>query len=269
MAIEIDRRIILAVSMVIIALPYIFPFALPLKIDATTQDTYGVLEDIPDGSTIFFSVDIGLESLAEMQSGLNVMAKYFIDRQFKIVSCSFYTDGPVIFTTYFKPMLEAAGYVDGVDFINLGYISGLTVAYQATATDIRSAVQTDYYGNPIDGQPIMENVNKATDFALAITIDAYNSVNDYITYWGTPFGTPIVGFATGTCFMVYYPQYIGGLCEGLVNGGRGIAEFELLVKKPGLALAGIGAVTVANLMVILFMVLGNISSYLGGPEGGE
>jgi hypothetical protein len=269
MAIEIDRRIILAVSMVIIALPYIFPFALPLEIDVSTQDSYSVMESMPDGATILFSVDIGLESLAEMQSGLNVLAKYFIDKQFKIVAVSFYTDGPVIFTTYFKPMLEAAGYVDGVDYINLGYISGLSVAYQAAATDIRSAVQTDYYGNPIDGQPIMENVNMATDYAMAVTIDAYNSVNDFITYWGTPFGTPIVGFATGTCFMVYYPNYIGGLCEGLVNGGRGIAEFELLVKKPGLALAGIGAVTVANLMVVLFMILGNVSSYLGRSSGGE
>jgi hypothetical protein len=216
------------------------------------------MESVPDGSTIVFSVDLGMESLAEMGPGLTALTKYFVDREFKIVVMSYYTDGPVIFTSYVESILTGLGYEEGVDYVNLGYISGLATGYRAMATDIRSVVSNDYSGNPIDSLPIMENVNKAQDFAFVISIDAYNSCNDFVFNWGSPFGTPILGAPTGTCYMVYYPSYAGGLIEGLIGGGRGIAEFEVLIGKPGIGIAGIGALTVAHLILVGFMLLGNV-----------
>jgi hypothetical protein len=39
---------------------------------------------------------------------------------------------------------------------------------------------------------------------------------------------------------------------------KGIAEFEFITNYPGTATAGIGAITVANLLLIFFVLLGNI-----------
>jgi hypothetical protein len=268
MKLQLDRRIIFATVMILMAIPYIRPFALPLEIAQSTKDSYNTMQSIPDGSTIVYSIDIGVESLAEMQAGLTVATNYFVDRHFKLVFVAFYTDGPVIFGNYVKPILDTRGYVYGKDYVMLGYISGLAVGYQSMATNMRSVVKNDYYGAALDSLEMMKNVNAAKDVKMAFTIDAYNSVNDYLYYWASPYKVLLVGMPTGTCYMVYYPSYAGKLVQGLIGGARGIAEFELVVNKPGLAIASIGALTIVHLLLAFFMILGNVVYFTQRSKGG-
>jgi hypothetical protein len=48
------------------------------------------------------------------------------------------------------------------------------------------------------------------------------------------------------------------------------AEYELLLKKPGLAVAGVDAVSTSHLMVVALVILGNIAYFATrGSKGGK
>ena len=53
-----------------------------------------------------------------------------------------------------------------------------------------------------------------------------------------------------------------GVYTGLVPGGRGGAEYELLINKPSAGVGAMDAQSTGHLAIILFIVLGNIG-FLG------
>jgi len=48
---------------------------------------------------------------------------------------------------------------------------------------------------------------------------------------------------------------------GLLGGLKGAAEYELLINKPGFATKGMDAQSVAHLIIILFILIGNIGYF--------
>nr|HPR18554.1 hypothetical protein [Candidatus Cloacimonadota bacterium] len=59
---------------------------------------------------------------------------------------------------------------------------------------------------------------------------------------------------------------------GLLAGLKGAAEYEFLLKSPGTATAGMDAQSLAHLLIIIFIVIGNINYWRAKKEaakGGE
>ena len=42
------------------------------------------------------------------------------------------------------------------------------------------------------------------------------------------------------------------------------AEYELLLKRPGLAIAGVDAISMSHLLVIVLVIIGNVAYFLSG-----
>jgi hypothetical protein len=61
------------------------------------------------------------------------------------------------------------------------------------------------------------------------------------------------------------PFYTSGQIDGLTQGLRGAAEYELLVNKPGSAVAKMDAQSLGHLAIILFVIIGNIA-YFTWPQ---
>ena len=264
-----NRRIIYGSVILLMAIPYLFPIVLPLKVSDPTLDSYNTMEDIDDGAVVLLTVETDASRLAEMESGITAMARYVASRNFKLVIVSSVTDqGPLVTQEYIEPVLEEYGLEYGVDYVHLGFVPGKGVAYAAMAEDIRSVVQKDFRGTELDSIPMMENINRAEDIDLLITIDSSSGMMYSVSYFGTPYDTPIVGCAVASCFILRYAEYKAGMIQGIIGGLTGFAEFEKLINRPGIGTAGLSSLTVGHLIVIGLIILGNVE-YLRDRSKGD
>ena len=60
-----------------------------------------------------------------------------------------------------------------------------------------------------------------------------------------------------------YPYLQSKQIEGLVGGLKGAAEYETLIGYPGLGTRGMPAQEWAHVLVIFFIIIGNLGYYFG------
>ena len=72
----------------------------------------------------------------------------------------------------------------GIDFINLGFQAGNELVIQRMGSSIRAAFANDArYGRPIDQFPIMNGLNKLSDFDLVINWSAgYQGTVEWVQF---------------------------------------------------------------------------------------
>ena len=65
-----------------------------------------------------------------------------------------------------------------------------------------------------------------------------------------------------------YPYLQSGQMNGMMGGLAGAAEYETLINASGKATAGMGAQSFVHLIIICFIVLGNVMFFLYGRQKG-
>jgi hypothetical protein len=143
--------------------------------------------------------------------------------------------------------------------VNLGYISGGESGVAALAADIRSVVSKDHFGKPINDLPMMKDINSAKNFAAAFWWGGSEGSIPYgIRQLVGPYNLPMSGSCTTNEVPNYSPYVSSGQLKGLFGGIRGSAEYELLLKVPGPALAQAMATNIGGLYFLGLVLLGNI-----------
>jgi len=71
----------------------------------------------------------------------------------------------------------------------------------------------------------------------------------------------IAAAATALIATQVMPYLKSGQMVGMLTGLRGAAEYENLIGKPGEAVAGMDAQSVAHVAIILVILVGNIGYY--------
>jgi len=66
----------------------------------------------------------------------------------------------------------------------------------------------------------------------------------------------------------FFPFLNSGQMVGMVAGLKGAAEYEKLIEIPGRAARGMDAQSIAHLVMIGFIVLGNIAYFMGRRRKG-
>ena len=99
----------------------------------------------------------------------------------------------------------------------------------------------------------------------------------WIIYAQGRYGVPLAIGTTAVLATDWYPYLQSGQIIGLIGGLKGAAEYENLVnwkfKMEGRSLFGMkairnmNAVTIAELLIILFILLGNIGYFLEKKGG--
>ena len=64
------------------------------------------------------------------------------------------------------------------------------------------------------------------------------------------------------------PYVENGQISGILAGMPGAAEYEALVKLPGKATDLMAAQSIAHIVIVLFIIFGNIAYYIQRKEGG-
>jgi hypothetical protein len=260
-----------------ITVPLIWPLGLPLAVLPETRQTYDALDSIPNNTVVLFSFDYGAAAVAELDPQARAVLQHFLAKGMKIVAVSSVIEGPPIANGHLEATYGAAGREYGVDYVNLGFFAGGEAGLAALAENVRGVFQADHAGTPLDRLPIMTNVRNIKDFSLAFSLNISPTGSAVPATWVrqvyTAFDVP-VGLGVVTVMAPSILPYLDAKqIIGLLTGLRSAAEYELLIGRPGSAVAAMDAQSMSHVLIILAIVLGNIGYYASlsqrrSPGGG-
>lgn len=263
---SIDRRWVYLLAWIFVLFPLIFPLGLPVPINKESQAWFKAINDIPDGATVVFSPMYGTSGMPELFPMTLATMHQLWSKNVKIIVVSFWAEGPLVFDQLLKQMDPAATYgkTYGVDWIDLGYIPGQEPAMRAFGENMKNTVAKDYLQNKNIGEfPIMQSVNGANDIDLVISIETGTpGLTEWLRQWQEPFKTPIIVGCIGVSAPGMAPFLQSGQLGALLPGLTSSAEYELLINRKGLAIAGVDAVSMSHILIVILVVLGNVGYFV-------
>lgn len=152
----------------------------------------------------------------------------------------------------------------GIDFVNLGYKAGGLVTINLMGRDFCSAFPTDAANTPIDELQIMDGIKnfKRLKFIIGLSAGA-PGLKEWVQVGHDAYGIPLAGGSTAVQVPSLSP-YVNAQKQltGLLGGLKGAAEYEVLINHPGSATKGMDAQSIAHLVIIIFIIIGNIGYFV-------
>ena len=261
---HIDRRIIFVLIAIGVALPLIYPLGFNLEVTENVESVYNLMEELEPGNRVLISFDYGPSTKPEIQPMAIALMQQAFTYRIRIIAIALWPMGVQMCNEAFeKVSAEYPNIEYGIDFINLGYKVGGMVTINHMAKDFRSTFPTDAGGNPIDEFPIMNGIKNFDKLGCVISFSAGDpGLKQWIMIAHDTFGRPVVGGTTAVQAPIML-SYVNDQQQlvGLLGGLKGAAEYELLVNKPGFATKGMDAQSVAHLIIIIFILIGNIGYF--------
>ena len=257
-----DRRWIYLLIALSVILPMFFPVTFPERVTEQTRSVYDAMEALPEGSTIMIPFEIWPSTLPETEPLARAAVRHAFMRNFKIVSLSnIGAGGPSITERVLREEGDAFGKIYGVDYVNLGFKANYLAVLTGMGTSIRSIYPTDHSGTPLDSLPIMQTVDRYDDVQFVFAISDNATIEYWISIVGARFGAQIGAGVTAVMAPKLFAYLDAGQLVGILGGMKGGAEYEKLIDRPDWATRGMGAQSLVHLIIIAFIVLGNIGYF--------
>lgn len=267
---HIDSRVIFAAFFIVVSLPLIFPLNLPLNVLGWTRQSYDELQKLAAGDLVIMTMQYSPALMADSHPTAVVMMKHLMQKNVRVILMGDTPDG-ARWATLFAKEWEGKGKTYGVDIVDLGFLPGYETGLAAFVRDIPKTMPRDARGNDVGSLPIMKGIKTVTDVKLFIGHES-GSGRNYVRQV-SPYKIPVViGCMTADAYELE-PFLQAKQIQGLIVGLRGGAEYEKLLGAPGAGLAGNDSQNAGHLLVIAFVILGNIG-YLAerrnkARQGGE
>ena len=265
---QIDRRWIFLMILVGVLIPLLIPFGLPIEVSRNVQMVFDLVETAQPGDRVLFSFDYDPSSKPELQPTAKAMIKHAIDRDLRVVVIALWPMGVTLADEIYNALSDQLEY--GVNYINLGYKAGGLVTIQAMGNDFQGVFPVDVGGVNVNEFEIMQGVRNFSDFAFVSSFSGGTpGMKEWIMVAGDSFGLPVTGGTTAVSAPGFLP-YINAQRQlhGMVAGLKAAAEYEKLISYPGTATAGMDAQSVAHVIIIIFIIIGNITYYLSKKKKG-
>lgn len=264
---NIDRRIIYAAVSLSVVVPLIFEFPMPIPISPETVALYERVEAIPDSSTIILTFDYYPSTLAETEPMSIAALNQCWRKDLKIITLSTVgLGGPSIADRVMATMAEQFGKVYGIDYVNLGYKANYQAVLLGLGRSIRSIYPTDFYGTPLDSLPIMQEIDNYEGVEFIFIVSDNSIVDFWVGLVNAQYGIEMGAGVTAVMAPKFYAYVRADQLVGLLGGMKGAAEYEELVGAIGMATAGMGAQSIVHLMIIFFIIMGNVAYFIGRRE---
>lgn len=261
---NLDRRWVYLLTWIFVLFPLIFPLGLPVPIQSESQKWFNYIKDIPDGSVIVYSPMYGSSGMPELfPMTLGIMHQLF-QKNVKIIVVTFWAEGALVFDQALRQVDPATyGKVYGTDWIDLGYIPGGEPAMRAFGEDFVRTAPKDYIlAQDTASFPLMQTAKSARDVDLIISIETGTpGLTEWLRQWQEPFRTPIIVGCIGVSAPGMAPFLQSGQLTAILPGLTSSAEYELLINRKGLAIAGVDAISMSHILVVLLVILGNIGYF--------
>jgi len=264
----IDRRWIFLLLALLVVLVYILDIKVPVYTTKEVRNIYERIESLKEGDVILLGLDYDPSTLAELDPMTFTVLKQCFHKKIKVVVTALHQNGPTMADMKIQEAIrihEGAGgdkVVYGTDLVYLGYKPYPALVINSLGQDFHISFPTDYYNTSIDSLPLTQRVHNLTDVDAIINISGTSATDYWISYGAAAYNVPLAIGVTGVMATDYYPYLQSGRIFGLMGGLKGAAEYEALADNPGTAIQGMAMQMWAHLLIIVFIIIGNIGFFL-------
>jgi len=249
----------------------LYPLGLPIPVTEMTKATYRTVENLNEGDIILVDQGYGAGTIASHEPGFVVVFKHAMRKGLKLVILSTSVEGPLLLDSALaKIRPESRGYEYGRDWLHVGYVAGGEPAYAAIVQDFASTFTVDYEGTSLSGMPLAQELIAPTYEKIAL-VYVQSAGGDVCEGWirqsAVRYDIPMIQQPLEMMVPTILP-YFPVNCQGILNGGIGAAEYESFSGLPGEAVKLSDMLSMGGLVVLIFLILGNIGWFIR-PKGGD
>ena len=260
---SVDRRFIFLLIGLAVFLPLLRPIDLPIKETPTTRKVYDAIEAIPANSKVLMSFDYGPSTKPEIHPMTLGVMRQLLRSDHQIYITCLWPDGLYMALDALEEINQEFDLVEYEDYVLLGFRPGNEAIVKGLASDLRKVYTVDSKGTMLADIPMMEGVNNLKDFQFIFTGSAgYPGTFEWVQYGGDPTGVPLSSGTTSIQVNEVMPYVQSGQVKGILAGMPGAAEYESLISTPGIAIQGMAAQSFAHLVIVLFIILGNLAYFI-------
>ena len=264
---KIDRRWIFLLLAIVVVLVYLLDWRVPVSLTDDVRNLSRRIEELKEGDVILLGLDYDPSTLAELNPMTFTVLKQCFRKKVKLVVTALHQNGPTLGDQVIQEAMErhraTGGELNyGTDLVYLGYKPYPALVINSLGQDFHISFPTDYYNTSIDSLPLTQRVHNLTDCKAIINISGTSATDYWISYGAAAYNVPLAIGVTGVMATDYYPYLQSGRVFGLMGGLKGAAEYEQLAESPGPAVQGMAMQMWAHLLIIFFIVIGNIGYFL-------
>ena len=288
----IDRRIIFLLIGLSVLIPLIKPnwLELPIKIDNNTQIVYDSISDLQEGDKVLLSFEYGASTKPEVHPMAVALLKHLFAKGIKVYIVSLWPEGPIMAKLAMDEIIasDLFNIEDGKDYIMFDYKVGGSIVIKNISDDFRGIYKQDYNKISIEQLQIMEGVYSVEDFDFVFDFSAgVPGIAEWEQYECDPKNVPLSSGCTSIMVTDAIPYVESGQLKGILAGMPGAAEYEKMFYDyltneltnnneyinenasitKGKAFSRMSAQSVAHLVMVIFILLGNLSYYYERKRG--
>lgn len=270
---QLDRRWIFLVLAIVVVVSLMIEFPTPIRIDDEVQSVYDSIESWEAGDYMHLAIDYDPGSLAEMHPMTYVIMEQALAKGLKVIITALSQNGPGMAEQAMLEIMDSVRIlhgkeiVYGEDVIFLGYKPYPAIVIMGMGQNYRLPFPSDYYNTPLDSLPIMDGILNYDQIRGIILITGTSGIDYWIAYANGRYNAPLGVGVTGVMAADYYPYLRSGQIFGLMGGMLGAAEYEKLVGKPGPATEAMRVQVWAHMVIIAFILIGNVGYFISRRKG--
>ena len=259
---QVDRRWLFLGIAAAVAIPVLCPLNLPISVSREARDYYQEMEKIEPGRVILFSFDYEPDTMAELDPMSIATLRHAFRRGVRVLAMTTYAGGVGIAERVLRQAATECGKSYGSDYAFLGYNPDFSATMLRMGESIRGAYPTDHYRRPTGELPLLAGVDRYADIPLLVTVSS-SALSEYWVIWaGGKYHQRIIAGNTAIQAVLIYPFLQTGQLAGMLGGLKGAAEYERLIGRDGAGVRGMDAQSMAHLLIVCFILLGNVGFLL-------
>lgn len=273
----IDRRIIYLILLAVVTLPLVIPSVEKVRVMPPVEKLYYAIDSIPKDKALVIDFDYEPQTAPELDPMGFAILRHAFARRIKLLVLSLYVQplglAQNALTEVIGEYNSAAkthedSIIYGRDYVFLGWVPPPIIPILGMGESISNVYKVDYYGNQTDTLPLMKEVKNYNDVGLLVSISGSDPPKWWVAYAQNRFGLRVGAGITAVSASEFYPYLQTGQFSGMLVGMKGAAEYEemversLQIKSRRKASESLTSLTYAHLVMILFIVVGNIGYFV-------
>jgi hypothetical protein len=272
---SLDRRIIFLIVGLSVLIPLLKPewIDLPIRPTPESQIVFDEINKLNAGDKMLLSFEYSPSTKPEIHPMAIAILKHLYAKNIQVYGFALWPDGNFMSTEAFSEVSDDYDKKYGVDYVNLGYKPGQEAVIKGISSDIRTLYTVDLQGTSINDIPMMKDVVNIEDFDFVFSLSAgYPGSKEWVQYACDPNNIPLSTGCTSIQVTDIMPYVENDQIRGILAGMPGAAEYESLVEaelqkmeivgKPGEASGMMAAQSIAHVVIVLFIIFGNISYFI-------
>ncbi|MBN1212656.1 MAG: hypothetical protein JXA92_08775 [candidate division Zixibacteria bacterium] len=268
----ISRRVVFIYVGIALALPLFMPFTQRIPISPEVRALYNSVETLKPGSKVLISFDFDPPSAPELQPMAESFIRLCFERDLKVIIMGLWPQGPQQANMALEKVLsdekmKVKNLQYGEDYVNLGFQTGNEFVIQRMGSSFESMFPTDYRGTAYDSLPLVRNVKNFSNIDYSFNLSAgFPGSVEWVQIAVDRYGVQLGLGNTAVQAPQMYTYLNAGQITGILGGMNGGAEFEFLCKYKGKATKFMLSQSFAHMIVIAFIIIGNVAFFLGGRK---